>query len=79
MRRRLRITTNLRLTVLVAMERCAVRKEENVGTVSETPETNRKRCHCCPSKKDRKSAMVCKKCNKNVCKEQSYVICNNCP
>ena len=31
-----------------------------------------------PLKKDRKSAMVCKKCNKNVCKEHSSVICYNC-
>ena len=78
MRRRLRVTTNLRSTVLVAMERCGVRREENVGTVCETPVTKRKRCHYCPSKKDRKSAMVCKKCNKNVCKEHSHVVCNNC-
>ena len=33
MRRRLRVTTNLRSTVLVAMKRCGVRREENVGTV----------------------------------------------
>ena len=39
MRRRLRMTTNLRSTVLVAMERCGVRKEENIGTVSEIPVT----------------------------------------
>ena len=34
MRRRLRVTTNLRPTVLVATKRCGVRREENVGTVS---------------------------------------------
>ena len=79
MRRQLRVTTNLWSTVLVAMERCWIRKEENVGTVSEIPVTKRKRCHYCPSKKDRKSAMISKKCNKNMCKEHSSVICNNCP
>ena len=40
MRRRLRVTTNLRSTVLVAMERCGVRREENIGTVCETPVTS---------------------------------------
>ena len=35
MRRQLRVTTNLWSTVLVAIERCVVRREENVGTVSE--------------------------------------------
>ena len=79
MRRQLRVSTNLQSTVLVAMERCGVRRKENVGTVSETLVTKRKRCHYCPLKKDCKSAMVCKKCNKNVCKEHSYVIYNNCP
>ena len=64
MRRGLRVTTNLRSTVLGAMERWGVRKEENVGTVSETPVTKQKSCHYCPSKKDRKSAIICKKCNK---------------
>ena len=78
-RRRQRVTTNLNSTVLVAMEQCGVRREENVRTVSETPVTKQKLCHYCPSKKDCKSAMVCKKCNKNVCKEHSYVICNNFP
>ena len=79
MTRRLRVTTNLRSTVLVAMEKFGIRREENVGTVSEILATKRKRCHYCPSKKDCKSAMVCKKCNKNVGKENSSVICNNCP
>ena len=71
MRRQLKVTTNLWSTVLVAMERCGVRKEENVGTVLETPVTKQKRCYYFPSKKDRKSAMVCKKCNKNLCKEHN--------
>ena len=79
MRRRLKVTTNLHSTILVAMERCGFRREENVETVSETLVTKQKRCHYCLSKKDRKSAMVCKKCNKNVCKDYSYIICNNCP
>ena len=35
-RRRLKVTANLQSTVLVAMERCRVRREENVGTVSPT-------------------------------------------
>ena len=79
MRRWLRVTKNLRSTVLVAMKRCVVRREENIGTVSEMPVTKRKRFHYCPSKKDRTCAMVCKKCNNNVCKEHSSVTCNNCP
>ena len=58
MRRRLRVTTNLRSTVLEAMARCGVRGEENVGTASEIPVTKRKQCHYWPLKKDRKSAMV---------------------
>ena len=63
------MTTNLRSTALVAMERCEARREENVGTVSEIPVTKRKRCCYCPSKKDCKSAMVCRNVTKTCVRD----------
>ena len=50
-RGQLRLTTNLRSTVLVAMERCEGEREENVRTVLEIPVTKPKRYRYCPLKK----------------------------
>lgn len=38
----------------------------------------KKRCHICPSIKDRKSKSICTKCEKNVCTEHSSIVCNMC-
>lgn len=42
------------------------------------PPRKKSRCHICPSKKDRKTRTLCKKCTKNVCGEHSVVICTSC-
>ena len=79
MRRRLRVTANLRSTVLVAMERCGVRREENVGTVCETPVTKLKCCHYCPSKKIVKvlwyARNVTKTCVRNIVMSFVTIVC----
>ncbi|XP_054709139.1 piggyBac transposable element-derived protein 4-like [Uloborus diversus] len=40
--------------------------------------SQKKRCHICPSKKDRKSAICCTRCNKNICSEHTIYICKEC-
>nr|XP_015905033.2 uncharacterized protein LOC107437514 [Parasteatoda tepidariorum] len=37
-----------------------------------------KRCAFCPCNKDRKSRFICQKCEKSLCVEHQYVICQNC-
>uniref|UniRef100_UPI00358F4BCF piggyBac transposable element-derived protein 4-like n=1 Tax=Myxine glutinosa TaxID=7769 RepID=UPI00358F4BCF len=38
----------------------------------------RRRCFYCSSSKDRKSNVMCKKCEQHVCKEHSHVVCEKC-
>ncbi|UYV69595.1 hypothetical protein LAZ67_6004045 [Cordylochernes scorpioides] len=47
-------------------------------SVSEPEPKRRKRCYVCPCTKNRMSTMTCCKCNKNICKEHSNQICQNC-
>ncbi|UYV73996.1 hypothetical protein LAZ67_11001767 [Cordylochernes scorpioides] len=37
-----------------------------------------KRCHLFSYKKDRKTKTLCQKCQKNVCKENSIIMCSQC-
>lgn len=42
------------------------------------PVVKRRRCSMCPPSLDRKNKIICKKCNNNVCKDHSVILCNNC-
>ncbi|UYV77471.1 hypothetical protein LAZ67_15001134 [Cordylochernes scorpioides] len=46
--------------------------------ISEPLSKAQKRCHLCSYKKDRKTKTLCQKCQKNVCKEHSIIICRQC-
>lgn len=56
------------------------------STVQQTPENSqtglrkRRRCHICPSSRDRKSQVACNECGLPVCREHSNVtvLCRNC-
>lgn len=74
---RLDTVLNLPKAVLSSMERCGVVTQPAEGTSQQTS-VGKKRCHICPSKKDRKSATTCKKCSRHVCKDHSYIICSKC-
>lgn len=45
---------------------------------SPAPTTPRKRCSFCPTKRDRKTTMQCKNCNKYLCGEHACFICPDC-
>lgn len=51
------------------------------GTSAEPPaKAARRRCHICPSNKDRKVKQCCETCNKNVCNDHAVttIICSKC-
>uniref|UniRef100_UPI00358F5BBC piggyBac transposable element-derived protein 4-like isoform X1 n=1 Tax=Myxine glutinosa TaxID=7769 RepID=UPI00358F5BBC len=64
-----------------------VLKSLEIFGVQQTPETSgeqqrsslkRKRCIHCPSKKDKKTTMLCSRCTQHVCKDHSKIVCNTC-
>jgi hypothetical protein len=49
--------------------------------IPKTVQSNEKRvgrCHLCPRSVDKKTANMCEKCGKNVCKEHFVIRCNSC-
>lgn len=50
-----------------------------IDPLSELP-SKRRRCHICPSARDRKVKQLCDDCHRNVCKEHSFMIlkCSKC-
>ena len=61
----------------VSEEAIQKRVEQTRETASEPPRKN-VRCTICTSAKDRKTKTACSKCSKNVCQEQSNVMCIRC-
>ncbi|XP_029108964.1 piggyBac transposable element-derived protein 4-like [Scleropages formosus] len=82
MKIRLENTRGLPKQTVEAMERCGVTKSESLpmGENEENQLKKRKRCHMCPSSKDRKTQTYCMKCYVPVCRDhrQKKVICVKC-
>lgn len=67
-------TAGLQKNILDAMALCGVQKEET-RPQSGSGLTKGKRYFKCPSSKDRKTSVICSKCQMNVCMEHSSVVC----
>lgn len=52
--------------------------EPNATIPSDRLDGNRKTCHICPAKKERKTAYKCIKCSKPICMECSRKVCLQC-
>ena len=78
MQRQCKISARLPKSVTEAMKQLGVSKSENTATISGSSANLRKRCHICDRKKDRKTRLVCEKCNKHFCAVHQALICVAC-
>ncbi|KAJ8933053.1 hypothetical protein NQ314_014245 [Rhamnusium bicolor] len=48
------------------------------STSSESEPMRKARCYICPRQADKKTKMVCEKCNKHICPTHRKSVCQNC-
>lgn len=66
----------LRRETRVSLELCGIKQTHDEQEIEEPPLKKRKRCHLCPTVKDRKSKMTCARFS--VCSQHSKIICVDC-